>query len=132
MRSSENYVVCPFCKTVHKRTNIYLNVICSCGGKYYPCSGKWINRQTGAIVEGLANNRCDCKACPQHRMNRDETGFKCISYGFVIVVLKNILECVDALTESQRDVITRTINMVEELDKQLEMNNSDSELLKGD
>lgn len=122
MKNSEQYAVCPFCHTVHKRTNLYLNVICACGGKYYPCSGDWINRQTGDRVKGLANNRCDCKACPQHRKNHDETGYKCISFGFVIRILKNVLECENSLTETQRNSISIAIDTVEELDKQLEMN----------
>lgn len=118
MKDSKYYVVCPFCHTIHQRTNPYLNVVCACGGKYYPCSGDWINRQTGDKVKGLANNRCDCKACPQHQINKSETGFKCISYGFTTQILKNVLEYANSLTETQRNSISIAIDTLEELDKE--------------
>lgn len=120
MKDSNHSVVRPFCYTVHQRTNRYLNVICACGGKYYPCSGEWINRRTGERIEGLANNRCDCKSCPQHQLNRKETGFKCISYGFTVNILKNIVECENSLTEVQKSSIGIAINTIEELDKELD------------
>ena len=117
MKDSKFYTVCPFCNTVHQRTNLYLNVICACGGKYYPCSGDWINRRTGEKAKGLANNKCDCKACPQHQINQAETGFKCNSYGFTVCILKSILDYADSLTVSQRNSIRTTINTLKELDK---------------
>lgn len=114
-------VVCPFCNTQHQRRNEYLNVICACGGKYYPCSGKWLNRKTGEWIDGLANNRCDCKACPQRKMNHDETGWKCVSWAFTVRILKNMLECVDSLSDIQKNAITTTIETVEEQERLLEM-----------
>lgn len=120
MKSPTHHVVCPFCSTVHQRSSLYLNIICSCGGKYYPCNGEWINRKTGERVKGLANNRCDCKACPQRKMNHDETGFKCISFAYTVRILKNLLECAESLSENQKNAITVTINTIEEQEKLLE------------
>lgn len=39
-------LTCPFCKRTHF-TRPYLNVICSCGAKFYILSGMWLNRNTG-------------------------------------------------------------------------------------
>ena len=121
MKKPTYSVVCPFCNTVHQRTSAYLNVICACGGKYYPCSGKWINRKTGEHVEGLANNICDCKACPQRRLNHKETGWKCISYAYAVNTLKNLVDCVDSLSDEQKNAIAVTIETVKEQEKLLEM-----------
>lgn len=41
---------CPFCKKYH-RTPRYLNVICSCGAKFYVNNGQWLDRKTGKSVQ---------------------------------------------------------------------------------
>lgn len=45
-------IICPFCK--HQNyTLFHLNVLCSCGAKYYIHSGVFMNRNTGDIVRNL-------------------------------------------------------------------------------
>lgn len=44
-------VTCPFCKRYHM-VPYYLNVICSCGAKYYINTREWLDRRTGKIVKG--------------------------------------------------------------------------------
>lgn len=116
-----HHVVCPFCNAVLARPHPYLNVICACGGKFYPCNGEWINRKTGERVKGLANNRCDCKACPQRKMNHKETGWKCISYAYTANTLKHLADGVDSLSDEQKNAIAITIKTIEEQEKLLEM-----------
>ena len=42
---------CPFCKRAHV-TPIWLNVICSCGAKFYIHTNEWWDRKTGKIIKG--------------------------------------------------------------------------------
>lgn len=64
-------------------------------------------------------NKCDCKHCEQHKINYDETDWNCISFGFVVRIIKNILECDDSLTSEQRDSMRITYEIIEKLDKDL-------------
>lgn len=38
---------CPFCGRKHEHRNLFLNIICPCGAKYYACQDTWLNRKTG-------------------------------------------------------------------------------------
>ena len=42
---------CPFCHKVHEQ-RLHINIICSCGAKYYFYCGEWLNRQTGERIRG--------------------------------------------------------------------------------
>ena len=108
--------VCPFCNTVHERSNNITNIICGCGAKYYANRHYWLNRKTGEkVVRPKAT--CGCKKCKQWQTNNDETGFNCISFGFVVRILKNILECdSDILSSTQKESINIVIDIVKELD----------------
>lgn len=43
----QNTVVCPFCGKTHERSDVTLNALCDCGGKYYASDRTWLNRRTG-------------------------------------------------------------------------------------
>ena len=110
--------VCPFCKKIHRVDSPYLNIICECGGKYYSGTGDWLNRTTGEVVNGL-QNKCGCDKCGQRKINKYETGFNCISFGFARRILLNMLECEKSLTPAQRDAFHTVIEIIEKLDKEI-------------
>lgn len=112
--------VCPFCNKVHYLRSRYMNVRCKCGGKYYANTGDWINRVTGEKVEAL-KSKCGCERCKQHKINKDETGFNCISFGFTRRILLNIVECEESLTLAQKEAFTTVIETIEKLDQEVKL-----------
>lgn len=119
--SEQNWVrVCPFCNEVHYTRSPYLNVVCRCGGKFYAITGDWLDRKTGEKVKGL-NNKCGCEKCEQHKTNKNETGFNCISFGFTRRILLNVLDCEESLTQEQKDAFATVINVIEKLDKEVQI-----------
>ena len=46
---------CPFCRTEYENFR-GLNLICSCGGKYYYFDKTWLNRKTGEEVKESETN----------------------------------------------------------------------------
>lgn len=117
-RSNRYSRVCPFCNKVHSVSSHYLNIICECGGKYYANTRDWFNRNTGEKVKGL-KNKCGCDKCDQWRINKDETGFNCLSYGFTRRILLNILECEESLTVAQREAFDTVIETIDKFDKEV-------------
>ena len=111
--------VCPFCNKIHSIRSPYLNIICECGGKYYASTGDWLNRFTGEMVKGLRNNK-EYEKCKQHKINKEETGFNCISFGFTRRILLNVLDCEETLTTKEKEAFTTVINTIEKLDKEYE------------
>ena len=111
--------VCPFCNKVHQLSRRYINVVCDCGGKRYANTGDWLNRKTGVWVRA-PKAKCGCEKCKQWQTNSDEVGWACISFGFTVRILKNMLECDgDLLTEKQKEAIKTTIEIVEKRDRTL-------------
>lgn len=110
--------VCPFCNKIHQVTSPYINVVCGCGGKYYANNGDWVNRDTGEVVKGL-HSKCGCEKCEQWKVNKDESGFNCISFGFTRRILLNVLECEESLTSAQKEAFNTVIETIEKLDKEI-------------
>ena len=62
--------------------------------------------------------KCGCKSCKQWQTNHNETDFNCISFGFAVRILKNMLECDDdVLSTTQKEAIKLTIETVKERDE---------------
>jgi len=60
---------------------------------------------------------CGCKSCTQWQSNLDVTSHACLSFGFVIRILKNILKYEsDYLSSIQKESIDTVIDTVEKLD----------------
>ena len=66
----------------------------------------------------LSGNRCGCSKCNQHKVNHDETDWYCIFYGLVVRLIKNLLECKESLSETQREALRLTAETFEEEDKE--------------
>lgn len=47
---------CPFCGVVHE-FKPWLNIICTCGAKYYFMDKLWLDRKTGEIMFDLWNSQ---------------------------------------------------------------------------
>lgn len=110
--------VCPFCKKVHSIASPHLNIICECGGKYYANTGDWLNRNTGETVSGIWS-KCGCEKCKQHKINKYETGFNCMFFGFTRRILLNVLECEESLTSAEKAAFNTVIETIEKLDKEI-------------
>lgn len=108
--------VCPFCNEVHTVTSPYLNIICGCGGKYYANTGDWLNRATGEKVMS-PRSKCGCDKCKQWKINKDESGFNCMSFGFARRILLNMLDCENDLSTSQKEAFNIVIDAIEEIDR---------------
>lgn len=68
-------------------------------------------------------NKCGCEHCQyckQREINNDETGHKCISFAYTVRIIKNILECEESLSSTQREAMLLTIDTIEELEKSLD------------
>ena len=66
----------------------------------------------------LSENRCGCIRCAQLKKNHDETGWYCISYAFVVRIIKNLLECKKTLTTAQQEAMRLTAETIEAEDKE--------------
>lgn len=111
----ERHTVCPLCNKIHIINSPYKNIFCACGGKRYSDTGDWFNRNTGETVKAL-RSRCGCENCEQRKINKDETGFNCMSFGFARRIILNILECEETLTSAQKDAFSIVIETIEKLD----------------
>lgn len=112
--------VCPFCKKIHSVNSPYLNTICECGGKYYAITGTWLNRVTGEEVKNPRSKCMKCKKCKRHKINKDETGFNCLSYGYTRRILLNLLEYEETLSSTQIEALNTVIETIEKLDKEID------------
>jgi hypothetical protein len=66
-------------------------------------------------------NKCGCEKCEQHKTNKNETGFNCISFGFTRRILFNVLDCEESLTQEQKDAFATVIDVIEKLDKEVQI-----------
>jgi hypothetical protein len=48
--TNERVITCPFCNRVNT-ANVCVNVICSCGAKFYIRTKEWWDRKDGRIVK---------------------------------------------------------------------------------
>ena len=53
---------CPFCGT-QNISRYHLNVLCSCGAKYYIHNGEWWDRKNGNVVRTRPPKCTECARC---------------------------------------------------------------------